>query len=522
MVREKNVMIIPAKKRHGNTASKKEVKKLRVAAYCRVSTDSDEQASSYEVQMEHYTEFITKNPTWQFAGIYADDGISGTGTKKREEFLRMIDDCMNGKIDMIVTKSISRFARNTIDCLQYIRQLKEKNIPVIFEKENINTMDAKGEILITIMASLAQQESESLSKNVKLGLQYRYQQGKVQVNTSWFLGYTKDENGDLIIDPEQAEVVKRIYREYLEGKSCKKIATGLQADGIPNGAGSTKWWDTNILQILKNEKYMGDALLQKTFTEDVLTKKRVENDGSVPQYYVENSHEAIVSKELYHEVQAEMERRRSMRKNQGYRKGYCGKYALTGVLVCGGCGAPLRRVVWNSHGRKVAVWRCRNRMEKAGDPCFIPVIHEAELHDAVVKAILQVYLTDKTITDQIRKNTLETLREEAETKLSHYDSKLKLLQEELVRRVNAGEKYDDIADEIREMKEKRDSVQGRQATQNEYQRHMQEVQEFLDQNDAAKLQYKDSYVRKMISCIEVFRNRLVFTFKTGTEIEIEI
>lgn len=177
-------------------SQKEEVKKLRVATYCRVSTDTEEQATSYDTQVAHYKEYISKNPTWEFAGIYADDGISGTGIRKREEFLRMIDDCMAGKIDMLITKSISRFARNTIDCLKYIRQLKEKNIPVIFEKENINTLDAKGEVLITIMASLAQQESESLSKNVKLGLQFRYQQGKVQINTKWFLGYTKDENGN--------------------------------------------------------------------------------------------------------------------------------------------------------------------------------------------------------------------------------------------------------------------------------------------------------------------------------------
>jgi site-specific DNA recombinase len=187
-----NVMVIPARRQVGNTVKKSEQPKLRVAAYCRVSTDSDEQETSYDAQVTHYTEYIQKNPEWELAGIFADDGISGTNTKKRTEFNRMIDECMAGNIDMIITKSISRFARNTLDCLQYIRQLKDKNIPVYFEKESINTMDAKGEVLITIMASLAQQESQSLSQNVKLGLQYRYQQGKVQVNYNRFLGYTKD------------------------------------------------------------------------------------------------------------------------------------------------------------------------------------------------------------------------------------------------------------------------------------------------------------------------------------------
>ena len=227
-----NVMVIPAKRQVGNAVCHDKKPKLRVAAYCRVSTDSDEQASSYETQVAHYTEYIQKNPEWELAGVFADDGISGTNTKKRDEFNRMIGECEAGNIDMIITKSISRFARNTLDCLRYIRKLKELNIPVFFEKESINTMDAKGEVLITIMASLAQQESQSLSQNVKLGLQFRYQNGQVQVNHNRFLGYTKDADGHLIIDTGQAEVVKRIYREYLEGLSMDKIAAGLERDGI--------------------------------------------------------------------------------------------------------------------------------------------------------------------------------------------------------------------------------------------------------------------------------------------------
>lgn len=305
----KNVTVIPARKRVGNTVTKEEKPKLRVAAYCRVSTDSDEQASSYEVQVEHYTQFIQKNSEWELAGIFADDGISGCNTKKRSEFNRMIEECMAGGIDMIITKSISRFARNTLDCLKYIRELKEKNIPVFFEKENINTMDSKGEVLLTIMASLAQQESQSLSQNIKLGLQYRYQNGEVQVNHNRFLGYTKDGEGHLIIDPAGAEVVKRIYREYLEGGSLLQIARGLEADGILTAAGKSKWRPETLRKILQNEKYIGDALLQKTYTVDFLNKKRVQNNGIVPQYYVENSHEPIIPRDLYMQVQEEMARR---------------------------------------------------------------------------------------------------------------------------------------------------------------------------------------------------------------------
>ena len=263
-----NITVIPAKRQVGNNITQEEKPKLRVAAYCRVSTDSDEQASSYETQISHYTEYIQKNPNWVLADIFADDGISGTNTKKRDEFNRMIDECMAGNIDMIITKSISRFARNTLDCLRYIRLLKEKNIPVFFEKENINTMDSKGEVLLTIMASLAQQESQSLSQNIKLGLQYRYQQGQVQVNHTRFLGYTKDADGHLIIDPEQAEIVRRIYREYLEGSSMDKIAKGLEADGILTGAGKTKWYSGDYAQSCNSLLYC--ALLLFLSKDNVL------------------------------------------------------------------------------------------------------------------------------------------------------------------------------------------------------------------------------------------------------------
>lgn len=264
---------------------KKETPKLRVAAYCRVSTDNDEQQDSLETQKEHYESWIRLHNDWEFAGIYYDSGISGTNAESREGLQSLLQDCRNGKINYILTKSISRFARNTVDCLNYIRMLKDINIPVYFEKESINTMDAKGEVMITIMASLAQQESESLSQNVKLGMQYRFQQGKPMINTTCFLGYDKDEEGNLVINPEEAEIVKRIFREYLDGASCIAICKGLERDGIKTSRGNERWHDTTIRKILENEKYMGDLLLQKTYTIDFLSKKRIKNNGDMPQSY---------------------------------------------------------------------------------------------------------------------------------------------------------------------------------------------------------------------------------------------
>ena len=277
-------------------------------------------AISRQAQVEYYTKYIQKNPDWEFAGIYTNDGISGINTKKREEFNQMIDDCKAGNIDMIITKSISRFARNTLDCLKYIRQLKGMNIPVLFKKESINTMDANGEVLITIMAFLAQQESQPLSQNVKLYLQYRYQQGKVQINHNRFLGYTKDADGNLIIDPEQAEIVKYIYRKYLEGLSMDKIAAGLERDGILTGAGGKRWHTSPINKILRNEKYIGDVLLQKTYTTDFLNKARVKNNGLVPQYYVEGNHKSIILKDIYLQVQEELVRRRVVKTSANGKK----------------------------------------------------------------------------------------------------------------------------------------------------------------------------------------------------------
>ena len=357
----KNITVILARKRVGNTVTAEEKPKLRVAAYCRVSTDSDEQASSYEVQVEHYTQFIQKNPEWELAGIFADDGISGCNTKKRSEFIRMIEECMAGRIDMIITKSISRFARNTLDCLKYIRELKEKNIPVFFEKENINTMDSKGEVLLTIMASLAQQESQSLSQNIKLGLQYRYQNGEVQVNHNRFLRYTKDEDGYLIIEPTEAEVVKRIYREYLEGSSLLQIGRGLEADGILTAAGKVKWRPETLRKILQNEKYIGNALLQKTYTVDFLNKKR---------------------------VQEEMVRRANLHSGEKRKKRvYSSKYALSSIVYCPKCGDIYRRIAWNNRGKHSIVWRYCTRVEHGPSTCDAPTIQESELQAAVVWAI---------------------------------------------------------------------------------------------------------------------------------------
>ena len=517
-----NVMIIPAKKQIGNTVDKTEKPKLRVAAYCRVSTDSDEQATSYEAQIEHYTEYISKNPDWIMAGIFADDGISGTNTKKRDEFNRMIEECMSGNIDMIITKSISRFARNTLDCLKYIRQLKDKNIPVYFEKEAINTMDSKGEVLLTIMASLAQQESQSLSQNVKLGIQYRYQQGKVQVNHNRFLGYTKDAEGNLVIDPEQAEIVRRIYREYLQGQSMDKIATGLEADGILTGAGNTKWHTSTINKILRNEKYMGDALLQKTYTTDFLTKKRIKNNGTVPQYYVEDDHEAIIPKDIFLLVQEELVRRRVVHtSDNGKRHCYSCKHCFAQIVFCGECGEFYRRVHWNNRGCKSIVWRCCSRLENTGHVCRARTVNEKLLEQVTLDAINRVLCEKDDFLKTLQANIATVVLQGDTLSPDAIDARLRELQKELLKKANQKDDYDAVANEILRLRDMRRQAEVDSVIKDEQMKQINDLQDFINSRPTTITEFDEALVRRLIEKITVFEDRFAVRFKSGVSIEIK-
>ncbi|MFP3156540.1 recombinase family protein [Lachnospiraceae bacterium ZAX-1] len=517
----KNVTVIPARTRANRKKTDEEKSKLRVAAYCRVSTDSDEQSTSYEAQIEHYTAYINANKDWELAGIYADDGISGTNTKKRGEFNRMIDECMAGNVDMIITKSISRFARNTLDCLKYIRQLKDKSIPVFFEKENINSMDSKGEVMLTIMASLAQQESQSLSQNVKLGLQYRYQQGETQVNCKWFLGYTKDENKHLVIDPTEAETVKRIYREYLEGASILKIARGLEADNILNGAGNEKWHTSNINNILRNEKYIGDALLQKTYTTDFLTKKRVKNTGIVPQYYVKNSHEAIIPREIFMQVQEELIRRRTVHTSpNGKKRTFSSNHCFAQIIVCGNCGEVFRRVHWNNRGKKSIVWRCASRLENTGLFCDARTVLESTIEQVLVTAINNMQSGKDTFLATLQSNIAIALSHENDKTLADIDNQLEKLQAELLKLANSKSDYEDAADEIYRLREQKQKAQIENARQDGQLERIEDMNAFLKEQSTAITEYDETLIRRLIEKVAVYKKKFTVEFKSGLTIDV--
>jgi len=497
-----------------------EVVKLRVAAYCRVSTDDEEQLTSYEAQVSHYSKYIQKNPEWEFAGVYADEAISGTNTKKRVDFHRLIDDCMAGKIDYVITKSVSRFARNTLDCLNYTRQLKDKNIPVFFKKENIISTDSKGELLLTIMASIAQEESRSTSANVKMGFAYRFQRGEIQINHNRFLGYTKDENKKLIIVPEEAAVIKRIYREYLEGESLLGIGRGLEADGILTGAKKQKWRSETVKKILQNEKYIGDALLQKTYTVDFLTKKRVINNGHVPQYYLEGCHEAIVPRELYMQVQEEIVRRANLRK--GKKHIYSEKYALSSIVFCGECGNIYRRIHWNNRGKKSIVWRCVGRLEDKELDCNAPTIVEEDLQRSVLQAINQVITDGSEFIEILEMNIIAGLGIVFDKDVSDVESQLEELQEQLVTVANRKEDYDTLVEEIFRLREERQAIQEYNANRQGKRQRISEMTTFLKEQTGKLTEYDDKLVRQLVERVEVIEDKLLVEFKSGLKTEVEL
>ncbi|MDR2445761.1 MAG: recombinase family protein [Treponema sp.] len=374
------VTVVPAYIQRGGERHADATFKKRVAAYARVSTDSEEQLESYKAQVEHYTGHIRSNPDWDFVDVYTDEAISATNTKNREGFNTMVADALAGKIDLILTKSVSRFARNTVDSLTTVRKLKEKGVEVYFEKENIYTLDSKGELLITIMSSLAQEESRSISENVTWGQRKRMADGKVSLPYKHFLGYEKGENNLPKIVEAEAVIVRRIYADFLDGATYRGIAEYLTKQGVPTPTGRSVWSASTVRSILGNEKYAGNAVLQKKFTVDFLTKKQKVNEGEVPQYYVENSHPAVVSPETFESVRAEIRRRRT------FGKKLSGSGLFFGKIVCGECGNFYGSKVWHSTDKyRRVIWQCNSKYREKTH-CKTPHLTETAVKTAFVNA----------------------------------------------------------------------------------------------------------------------------------------
>ena len=387
MSKKTNITVIPATIAMHSTQTFSPANKRRVAAYARVSTDSEEQGTSFVAQVDYYTNYIAERPEWEFVSVYTDEGISAVNTKKREGFKRMIADALAGKIDLIVTKSVSRFARNTVDSLNTIRQLKEKGVECFFEKEAIWTFDGKGELLITIMSSLAQEESRSISANVTWGQRKRFADGKISLAYKRFLGYEKGADDRPKIVESEAKIVREIYQMYLQSMTIRQIAASLTERKIPTPGGKEIWATSTVRSILSNEKYKGDALLQKTFCEDFLTKKMVKNEGQVPQYYVEESHSAIISPEIFELVQYELKKNAYLGSSRRSNAS-----PFSGKIICGACGESFGSKTWHStDAYKKKVWQCNGKYRKRGNPkCQTPHLSVEQLQGVFVDAFNKI------------------------------------------------------------------------------------------------------------------------------------
>ena len=534
---QRKVTIIPAKPQILQQETKR---RLNVAAYCRVSTEEEEQQSSYEAQCAYYTDKIMTNPEWNMAGIYADEGITGTSTKKRENFNRMIRKCRQKKIDLVLTKSVSRFARNTLDSLKYIRVLRELGIGIIFEKENINTLETDTELIITFMSAFAQSESESISANVKWGKRQAMKSGKTSVNFNKLYGYYLDADKQPCIDEERAAVIRDIFSQYMMGASLRMIKDNLESREILNLSGEVKWSISTVKAILCNEKYCGDVLMQKTFIQDCLNKKVVRNTGQLPMYLVENNHPAIISRDHFRAVQAEMARRTasespSKKLASTGRTSYASKYALSERLVCGECGTLYRRCTWTARGQKRVVWRCVSRLDYGKKYCKeSPTMDESMLQRAIMDAINSTISPRGELVEQIT----DAMRYEM-TSVPGYTMSLAEVKQKLEEREAAFtnllvvaadgdheaylERFSVLSAEITALKRQQEEIASQFRSNSRANLRLNRAINAMDQMDHHMTQWDENMIRQIVHTVKVISAEQIKVILTdGTEIYQEV
>lgn len=511
------------------TGSQKE--KLLVAAYARVSTEKEEQEDSFERQVEHYKHLINSKPEWQYVDVYADPGISGTRAEKRPDFLRMIEDCRAGKIQKVLVKSISRFARNTVDALKYIRELKELGISVYFESENIDTLTPGGEVLLTILAAMAEQESRTMSTNIKWAYQKKFEKGEVIINTGAVLGYRKASDGGYEIVEHEGEIIRRIFHEYISGMSVPQICRKLEAAGYKTKRGSDTWRPNAVLGILKNEKYTGNAILGKTFKPDVLSKRRIKNDGTMaPMYYAENTHPAIIDKSIFELAQDEMRRRKEEKNMAVGGSRYTSKYPFSGLLVCGCCGHRLRRHVRTmGSGKKVAAWGCANRIANGRAVCDSWHISEDILKETYKAAIIEEVGNIDKVIDTINESCSAELHADNYEALSKIEQQIVEIQENVLAlhraRQNCGTtdaeyniQISAYSQQIQELETQRTELQSRS---NKYTAIRNWLATFKEATATGDIYDPDNVavMKAMVEYIVVYRDSMELHLKCGVIIE---
>ena len=517
-----------------------EYRQKRVVAYCRVSTKQEEQLNSYETQRAAYIEMISKNPDWRLVKIFADKGITGTSVKNRDEFNKMIRFCKQGKVDMIITKSISRFARNTEDCLHYTRMLNRYGVDVYFEEQKLHSTQPGADFYIGIYGSIAQSESENISANVRWGKEQSAKQGKVAFQYKNFLGYKKGEDGKPVIDIEQAEVVKFIYDRYLAGDSMKEITKKLMALKINTPLGKQSWSCSTVRSILTNEKYKGDAIINKTFVVDCISKRVKVNNGERKKYYVENNHPAIIDTAKFAKVQEEIARRSAKKrvKQVGTKTElgkYCGKYALTERLICGECKTPYRRCTWTIKGKKKIVWRCINRLDYGKKYCHnSPTIEEGVLQEAIMDAIqrtarqnadtLQVLKTHIAIglgQEEGKENAVEI-----EFRIAQIDAEFRALIDTVSADTVDGldeNRIQKLIEEKNELQAKLEEINEEKGRQKTVQDRLETIYTVLDGLKNHPMAYDDEVVRKLVEYVVVeSKDQIKVVFCNGLQVEQQI
>ena len=515
---------------------KNKYRQKRVAAYCRVSTQQEEQINSYEVQTRYYTEKINAEPKWKLVRIFADKGISGTSTKHRDEFNKMIRMCKRGRIDMIITKSISRFARNTVDCLKYIRLLKDINVDVFFEEQGIHSIEKGSEFYITVYGSIAQSESENISANVRWGKEQAAREGKVSFQYKNFLGYRKGADGNPEIVPEEAETVRYIYRRFLAGDSYQTIMEDLQNKNILTPSGKTTWRYGTLHSILTNERYMGDAVINKTYTVDCISKKTKRNNGERAKYYVENNHPAIIDRVTFGRVQEEVARRSGLQKvkqvgTKTELGKYSSKYALTELLVCGECGTPYRRCTWTACGNKRIVWRCINRLDYGKKRCHnSPTMSEDDLQRAIMSAVQTVAMQNTKLLQTLKTYISMIIKcDGAEDRKLEIKVRLAEINVEFQKAMSLVSVDDDnnlvIEQRLTELIMEKETLNKELAKYSDEdsansQSKVNEIVRLTDILENQPLQFNDELIRQMLQCVVVeSKERIKVIFNDGTEID---
>lgn len=525
------VITIPAKPQA--VISQSVPRQLRVAAYCRVSTNDKDQISSYKAQKNYYTDYIMKNPEWTLVGIFADEGVTGTQTKRREGFLQLMKLCKQKKVDLILVKSISRFARNTVDCLKYTRSLRALGIGVYFEEQNINSLSPDSEFLITLHGAIAQNESENMSKNIVWGKRQAMREGRAIIQYKKLYAYEKGEDGKPQPIPEQAAVVREIYRRYLAGATLQAIQDWLNQQKIPDASGRPTWTLSTVRNILTNEKYCGDVLLQKTFIQDCISKKVVKNTGQLPMYLIQNHHEAIVDRKTYDAVQAEVIRRRSgkspsKKHSATGQSHYSSKYALTERLICGECGTLYRRCTWAKRGKKRVVWRCTSRLDYGTKYCHnSPTMDEAQLQRTILAALNSAMSQkDKLIQEITGAMKMELSPIPGETmSLADIEQRLEDISKEtrsIVIRTSSGGNFDDYAESLKAMvdeaaalKEKRSLIQCQQKSNEEVSRRIEAATAIMEAASPDIAEWDESTIRQLVETVKVLSAERIEVYLRG-------